>query len=101
MLKASQLQIDKSNSCISTSPWCKYWENIHDLLKPNQEGPCASIISDLFKPNSKLWDENKNSAQSDDSFKNEVSNIPINNANLDDAICWTHTPDADCTTKSA
>lgn len=64
-------------------------------------GPCPSIISDLWKPNSKVWDEDKISTYFDDTFKNNVLNVPIINADIDDTIYWIHTPNATCTNKSA
>lgn len=77
------------------------WKSIHDHLKQKLERPCPSVISDLWRLNCKLWDEEKISFFFDESFKNDILNIPIINANFNDAMCWIHTPNADCTTKSA
>lgn len=101
MHDSCQLQIANGDTCIWTNPWCKNWRNIHDHLNPNLEQPCPKVISDLWQPNSKLWDVDKISTFFDESFKNEILNIPIINADFNDTICWTHTPSADCTTKSA
>lgn len=101
IISSCKMQIAKGNSSIWNNPWCKDWDNIYDHLKPNLNGPCPSIISDLWKPNSKVWDEDKISAYFDDTFKNNVLNIPVINADIDDTMCWIHTPSAICTTKSA
>lgn len=36
----------------------------------------------------------------DDYLKNQILQIPIINADLDDELCWIHTPNASCTSKS-
>lgn len=84
-----------------TTPWCKDGDNIHDHIKSNLEGPCRSIISDLWKPNSKCWDEDKISTYFDDNFKNGILDIPVISADYKYMICWTNTHNAVCTKKSA
>ena len=59
MLDSCRLQIANGNTCIWTSPWYKDWKNIHDHLKLNLDRPCPSVISDLWQPNTKLWDADR------------------------------------------
>lgn len=99
--KASHTQIANGNTCIWTSPWCNDWDNIYDHLKPNLGIPCPKVVSDLWKPNCKSWDEDKINIFFDDNFKRNILQTPIINANMDDTLCWIHTPNAECTTKSA
>ena len=99
--KASHTQIANGNTCIWTSPWCNDWDNIYDHLKPNLGIPCPKVVSDLWKPNCKSWDEDKINNFFDDNFKRNILQTPIINANMDDTLCWIHTPNAECTTKSA
>lgn len=77
----------------------RIWNNIHDHFKPNSDRPCPSVVSDLWKPNSKLWDEDKINIFFEDLFKNNILNVPVMNTNLEYTLCWTHTPDAECTTE--
>ena len=77
------------------------WRNIYDHFKTNSDLPCPKIDSDLWQDNSKGWDARKISNSFDDSFENQIRQIPIINADFNDEMCWIHTSSASCTTKSA
>lgn len=70
-------------------------------LKTDSGRPCPSTVSDLWNVSSKSWNANSVSTFFDDSFKDQIMQIPIINADFEDEVCWTHTPNAACTTKSA
>lgn len=95
------LQIASGNSSIWSSPWCEDWKEIYHHLLSQPGTVCPSKVSDLWHHNSKSWDVEKISLHFDDHIKDKIMQVPIINAELDDMLCWEHTPTGLCTTKSA
>jgi hypothetical protein len=100
MQNSIHLQLAKGNSSIWSSPWCPDWKNIYDHLLTQPGSICPAIVKDLWHHDTKQWDEQKIASHFDDDFKNKVLQIPIIKANFDDEVCWIHTPNGQCTTKS-
>ena len=76
-------------------------ENIYDHLLTQPGTSCPAYVKDLWHLDTKQWDEQIISSHFDDDFKNQILQIPIIKADFEDEICWIHTPNAQCTTKSA
>jgi hypothetical protein len=101
MQSSIYLQIAKGNSSIWSSPWCPDWQNIYDHLLTQPGSACPAIVKDLWHHDTKQWDEQKIASHFDNDFRNKVLQISIVNADFDDEVCWVHTSNAQCTTKSA
>ncbi|KQJ87082.2 hypothetical protein BRADI_4g09250v3 [Brachypodium distachyon] len=102
LINAVTLQISKGNTCIWSSPWCPFWNNIHDSLFIQNSGFLyPATIKDLWIPNTKVWNMQLLVTLFGQQKANIVSQIPINASDNEDILIWKHTPSGICTSKSA
>lgn len=79
LINAVTLQISKGNTCIWSSPWCPFWNNIHDSLFIQNSGfHYPATIKDLWIPNTKVWNMQLLVTLFGQQKANIVSQIPIN-----------------------
>ena len=101
MQSSIHLQFARGNSSLWSSPWCPDWINIYNHLLTQPGNECPASVKDLWHLDTKQWDEQKIISHFDNDLKNQILQIAIIKAEFEDQICWIHTPNGQCTTKSA
>jgi hypothetical protein len=83
-------QISQGNTIIWNNPWVQGWENIHSLLQETAPGSAIpNTISDLWLPDSKIWDFDKINTISDPSLAAQIQQLTISHRNNIDKHCTT------------
>jgi hypothetical protein len=94
-------QIHAGNSSIWSAPWCPLWNSIHDhLLHPITTNPLPSSVSDLWIPNTHLWNVNLLNNTFDQQAVQQITNVPTVPQQWLDILRWTPAKTGQCTTKN-
>jgi len=96
------IQFIDGNTSIWNQPWSPFWKEMHDRLNLEQtDYEIPSTVSDLWLPNSKMWDENKIITLFGQQSMDALVQVPIIVGQGPDIICWKLTPNGLCSSKSA
>jgi hypothetical protein len=95
-------QISQGNTIIWNSPWVQGWKNIHSLLQDIVSGSVLpDTISDLWLPNTKIWDFDKINSLFDPLLATQIQQLSISHHKRPDIPCWKPSTNGKCTAKSA
>ena len=94
-------QIHNGNTSIWSSPWCQIWNTIHDhLLLPVTHSPLPSVVSDLWIPNTHIWNMDLLSTIFDPQAVQIISQVVTVDSQHQDILRWTPARKGDCSTKN-
>ncbi|XP_062186293.1 uncharacterized protein LOC133889797 [Phragmites australis] len=95
-------QILQGNSNIWSQPWCPIWNNMHAYLTLSTQGEqIPNIVSDLWLPNSKRWDEEKITHFFGQQAAQSILQVPVSQHEGEDILCWKPVASGICTAKEA
>jgi len=93
-------QLHAGNTSIWSAPWCLGWESIHDhLLLPVTMLPLPSTASDLWLPNTQIWNLQLLTNIFDEQAVQQITSIHSVPSTHSDMLRWKPSRNGVCTTK--
>lgn len=102
LCQTTTVQLQQGNSSIWSTPWCPFWESIHNHLQlPVSVNPLPQSVADLWLPNSQDW----NAPLTTDIFYQQAAQLILQiqpvPAPDQDTLRWTPSKKGNCTAREA